>query len=351
MPRRARGLLYRALAGVAVAGALLVGTEGALRLAGDEPAYVPRTLPGWQVAPGLLKREVRGPTDGHGFLVTTNGDGLRTTLEREAPPRGKRIALLGDSTVFGWGVADDEHLGAALERALAPTAVEVLNAGQPGYSSTQIGWLAEEVVSAYHPDVVVVFLPVHDLNLVLVSDREYLEGGATPGAELRVWLARESRIYARLRRLVYDDADQPMLAPPGRDVQREGEPRVPRTSDAERVLALDAIGRAFPGAVLYLGYLPGEADKKRGAPVHRLTGPWAKAEAARRGWRSVDLRGACLDLPGLLLPDDPSHLSAEGLGCVGGALAEVLRPDLGAPAAPAADAAVSAGGAVAPPGP
>ena len=69
-----------------------------------------------------------------------------------------RVAVLGDSFTFGWGVAADEAWPALLEERLAThlpgTAVEVLNFGVPGYNT----WLQllhwQRVVARYQPDAV-----------------------------------------------------------------------------------------------------------------------------------------------------------------------------------------------------
>ena len=59
------------------------------------------------------------------------------------------MALLGDSTVFGWGVDDGQTVADGLAAALP--GVEVLNAGQPGYSTVQAARLLE-VVAAWRPE-------------------------------------------------------------------------------------------------------------------------------------------------------------------------------------------------------
>ena len=42
--------------------------------------------------------------------MSTNADGFHSS-GRERPDGQTRIALMGDSTVFGWGVNDAEHRG------------------------------------------------------------------------------------------------------------------------------------------------------------------------------------------------------------------------------------------------
>jgi hypothetical protein len=70
-----------------------------------------------------------------------------------------RIACVGDSHVFGMGVAEEDTLPVALERALSERApgrpVEVLNFGVFGHRAPAKARLIETTVGAWHPDVVV----------------------------------------------------------------------------------------------------------------------------------------------------------------------------------------------------
>ena len=68
------------------------------------------------------------------FLVNSSSRRLRGDRFGAQPPAGTlRIAAVGDSTTFGWGLADDETWPAQLTAELARRghAVEVLNAGVP----------------------------------------------------------------------------------------------------------------------------------------------------------------------------------------------------------------------------
>ncbi len=73
-------------------------------------------------------------------------------------PNSFRVAVLGDSFTFGWGVAADEAWPALLEARLASELagldVQVLNFGVPGYNTwTQLlHW--QRVISRYRPDAV-----------------------------------------------------------------------------------------------------------------------------------------------------------------------------------------------------
>ena len=304
-------------------GLALVLVEVGLRIAGVAPAYRPEALGQWRMQGGLSGMQTRGPRDGHAFLLTTNADGLRTDLPRARTPGVPRIALLGDSTVFGWGVDDGGTVADGVSEGLP--GVEVLNAGQPGYSTTQAAWLTGAVVAEYQPDLAVYFIPMHDHNRVLVSDREALLGGERPVARLRVALARRSALYQALRTLLFPASDRAFLLPQ----QPSTEPRVDRVSDAERSVALREAAAALAphGGRVAVGWLPFQADIDGLAGEDRPSGPWIRAFADETGASIVDVRGCCSG-PGLVLADDPGHLSADGNRQAGLAIAAELRPTL-----------------------
>lgn len=308
--RRARQPLWaRAALGLAVAALVLFGAEIGLRLAGVRPAYRVEDLGQWRFSGNLRARPTSGPRDGHTFLVTTNADGLRTEVPKARTPGRRRIALMGDSTVFGWGVDDGGTVADGVQAVLGAD-TEVLNAGQPGYSTTMMAWFFDEVLQAYQPDLTVVFIPMHDTNLVLVSDREVLSGGATLLARLRVGLAQDSRVYQALRGLLFTQTDKAWLLPD----QQAGEPRVPRVSDAERTLALDGIAAraASWGGRVEVGYVPFKGDIEDHAGMQRPTRAWAEAWAREHGSEVVDASACCAGEVGLVLADDPGHLTREG---------------------------------------
>ena len=295
-------------------------TEISLRLAGFRPAYQVEELGRWRFSANLKDEPTQGPRDGHLFRVSTNADGLRTNLS-PGPPQIPRIALMGDSTVFGWGVDEGQTLADGLQQQLLGT--EVLNAGQPGYSTTMMSWLFGEVVSAYQPGWTVVFIPMHDTNWVLVSDREVLRGGSGLRDRMRVWLARESRLYSLLRKGIFPLTDRPWLMPD----QHSTEPRVPRVSDAERTLVLDEMREKMAswGGHLAIGYLPFKGDIEDNAPSERPTSTWARQYSSSRSVPLLNLQPCCRGEKGLVLEDDPGHLSADGNKRVGTALGGALQ--------------------------
>jgi hypothetical protein len=107
---------------------------------------------GWRNVPNY-----RGTT--YGKPVTINSNGLRDRDYAYAKPAGtQRILVLGDSYVWGYGVADDEIFVKVLERRLQESGLrwETINTGVTGWGTDQeVLFLANEGFR-YAPDIVVV---------------------------------------------------------------------------------------------------------------------------------------------------------------------------------------------------
>ena len=154
----------RLLFGLATLFVFLSALEGGARIFG--PGIMPAdpgmetgnglpadSLTGWRVVPGT-QQDFGVPEPTH-----INQHGLRAPefpLEKTA--NEQRILLLGDSTVYGVLVRDEDSFGGLLEQLLKPTnpAIRVMNAGCPGYSSWQALQLFRERLLPLKPDVVVI---------------------------------------------------------------------------------------------------------------------------------------------------------------------------------------------------
>lgn len=157
---------------------LFVGTEAWLRGSGW-----PKLPPGavfihntvyWVEPPNLTLEAVKHNEAGRSFRVSTDQNGLRAPLHAEAKPDGVfRLMTLGCSTTFGWGVDDAEAYPARMEAILTEGGhkVEVINGGQPGYTSFQGLRLWDTVLHRYQPDVVIFGYLVQDSRQVAYSDR------------------------------------------------------------------------------------------------------------------------------------------------------------------------------------
>jgi hypothetical protein len=120
-------------------------------------------LLGWSLAPNASLVSVDEQRDFR-YRIDINSLGLR---DRELPlvkPRGqRRVAVLGDSFVFGVGVEIGERFSDVLDRSL-PDDVEVINAGVPGWGTDQEMLFYESFVRKLAPDVVVLtFLGQNDV--------------------------------------------------------------------------------------------------------------------------------------------------------------------------------------------
>ena len=105
-----------------------------------------------------------------GQVYTVNRDGFRgPAVPREKPTHTFRVAISGDSFVFGWGTGDDHTLPRYLERMLRGGGLgydrfEVINGGVPGYNTAQMKELLLRKAFAFHPDLVVMVVSANDLT-------------------------------------------------------------------------------------------------------------------------------------------------------------------------------------------
>lgn len=321
--------------GLGVVLVLLLALEIVLRVAGVGPAYRMPHHGTWLGQPNLKNHRQTTHESSQGFLLNTNGDGLRTSLSKAKPKGVLRVALMGDSTVYGWGVDEGYTLADAVQHKIddlwakassRATRVEILNAAQPGYSTTQVAWLFNQVVADYRPDWVLVFLPMHDYNLALISDRESIDGGNGLAAQTRVALIQHSRIYTLLLRTLAPQYKEHLQVTHATD---EGM-RVRRVSDDERGQNFDGLRAALAkwGGGLMVGFLPFRNDlsypKGQSAPS-RDGEEWVMDYARKNKVPLVDVRTCCgPDVKSLLLPNDPGHLNAKGHAATGAAAGEVI---------------------------
>jgi len=124
-----------------------------------------------------------------GARVRTNSHGMRG---RDIPVAKAadvfRITGLGDSVMFGWGVAEEDIYLSVLEQRLGPAAsggrqVEVLNFAVPGYNTAMEVAAFREKVLDFSPDLVVIHFVHNDLGLP-----RFMIEAPNPWSLRRLWL-------------------------------------------------------------------------------------------------------------------------------------------------------------------
>jgi len=231
-------------------------------------------------------------------LHNWTGGGLHTPLElnsegfrdrdhaKPKPPGVRRIVGVGDSFMFGWGVATGKDYLSVLEDRLAAEAPgerwEVLNMAVPGYNTAMEVETLKARGLAYEPDVVVVGFCWNDIDLpnFVRSPTEYLS------------LRRSFLVDFVRGRLARTDF---VTAPRGeQDGVFENDPtRVPEfyrdlvgwDAFGAALDELAALARAHRFAVLFVVFEPDGV----GGPLRDGRRRRAVAEAARRGFTVVDV--------------------------------------------------------------
>jgi hypothetical protein len=136
--------------------------------------------------------ELKPRLDGtfRGRPVRTNSFGLRGgECALWKPPGTYRIAGLGDSHMFGWGVGQDETYMHLVEQRLNASAAalaagrryELLNFGVPGYNTVMEAATYEHRAMAFHPDLVLLHFVGNDFGLPHFMQRPR---GQEPGLHL-----------------------------------------------------------------------------------------------------------------------------------------------------------------------
>lgn len=118
----------------------------------------------------VLMPDLDGRLD-HGVAVRSNRYGLReTSYELPKPADVVRVALLGDSMIFGFGVEQEQRVGARLAELLAPSArragrrVECLHVGLTAWNARAECCYLRRQLSLMRPDVVLHFVLRNDLD-------------------------------------------------------------------------------------------------------------------------------------------------------------------------------------------
>lgn len=122
--------------------------------------------------------------------------------------RALRIATLGDSSTFGWGVDYEHTFQAQLEARLRQrgVAAEVLNLGMPGFTSRHGLAVQRYYAADLEPDVVIVSFGANDGRFGLQTADEALDADETWMAAA-AWQLRRLESFKLLRRALFSVYD------------------------------------------------------------------------------------------------------------------------------------------------
>ncbi len=226
---------------------LLVTGEGVARVM-DKIATTNTTEPGQDLPPHETRiwglRE--GTQTAFDATFDVGANGLRVVADTGAP---LRALTLGDSSIFGHGLADDGTLHASLRRALTGVGldVDVFDGGIPGYSSEQSRALLEEVGWDLRPNLLVIGNLWSDTGARGFQDREWIAELHSPGFKVQ-WLLRKSVLWSmigtKIKQIVAGETgDEGPTAVPGgtlpvtwvKDPNQKGVRRVPIEQYAENL--------------------------------------------------------------------------------------------------------------------
>jgi lysophospholipase L1-like esterase len=317
--------------------------EGAVRLGswGPEPAlrlgdslwdwgdliHQRSEVPGlaYELTPGLKGRFME-------VQVSINEAGLRGPPVRPVKGRWlRRVAVLGDSTTYGWGVDAGQTWSAALGRALDARGDgyvnEVLNFGVSGYSSQDEAVVLEAKALPLDPDLVLLGYNLNDPEFEPRQPlhRFYAEPSWWEGSRLLRFCEQRWQVWRR-KRLGGGDPFR-LLHADGTDTWSSVENAFERMGRHVDGAGIDLLLVLFP-----LGRVPADPAEYRYADLHAQV-----AEAARAaGLEVLDLvpaYAAAADGPVYLLPD--MHPNPLGHEIAAQAVAERLSS--GPPSLPVAD--------------
>lgn len=277
----------------------------------------------WTLKPGSVTMFL-------GKEVRVNSVGFRGPEPPRRKPGDYRVMLLGDSCIFGHGLAQDETLGAQLQQRLQAEApdrrVLVFNLGVPGYSSHQGVDLVRNVGRQLQVDAVVCAYLWGDMSPDLAPDSQRFP--SAPVQDLRRVLWR-SNLY-RVLRSWWLDSGGPPVGPPGQNprgpVNRVSPPETTRNlvalareSGASRVVFLALPSRSLTGTPGYPGALEAASKQVPGARYLDLADAWLRRYSFEENSEFFM---------------DELHPNAGGCRVLAEDLAEVLQPDLSPAAAP-----------------
>ena len=327
-------------------GAWLLAEAGATTLYGAElrawespPPSPQKGLSVMQGNPYLLYEYPPGEHYERGVTVRINSMAMRGPEPEIPKPAGvRRFITTGDSSVFGFGVAEDAVFSSVAAKTLGD-GVEAVIGAVPGYSSFQSINLLRMRALATEPDLIVIANIWSDNNFDAFVDKDVLaqaagfESGLT--AKLKRLLSR-SAIFrvADWKLRVRGSAERVQKVAWQQDSQSRGQiglRRVEINDYASNLESLVGLARENDAEVVFV-VLANNEDVKSGGPVQSGPKAWdpyrrvMRETAARHGAPVIEVpelfQASGLGSSELFL--DEMHPTAEGHRIMGEALASVL---------------------------
>ena len=116
---------------------------------------------GWKMKPGV--EATIDMFDVENIPVSANSDGFWDKPFARVPSQGRaRVAFLGDSYTWGYGVHDEDRFTSLIGMSKETPGIEAMNFGIPAYGTDQALLVWRNVVSRYDPDVVVLTVVPND---------------------------------------------------------------------------------------------------------------------------------------------------------------------------------------------
>lgn len=147
---------------------------------------------------------------GKKVLLESNSDGYRTAQIPEEKAAGVyRVAVLGDSTAFGWGVEPEARYSQILEDKLNALGTnvkyEVMNFGIPGYTSYHGRAVFDHYALKYSPDMVIFTFGANDGKMISQSAKKVMQDkGALEDIKYLLW---NLKTYKLLRKWILSQSD------------------------------------------------------------------------------------------------------------------------------------------------
>lgn len=217
------------------------------------------------------------------MTIEINQHGMRGKAVLRAKPTGwSRIAVLGDSTTFGYGVEASETYSAVLETLIRSKGqrCEVLNFGVTGYNTRDEAIQLEHRVMAFEPDMLILGYNLND------PDTDHHTNGRVFFAAPKWWehshLTRMlNHLWWRQRRSRLGEGNL------FRFLHATGQPNWAIVEDGFASIAATASGQQIPVLVVTFptGEVPRDPENYRYADLHQQVA----AEATKHGFEVLDL--------------------------------------------------------------